>query len=728
MYEELFQTADRPFRATPDARYYFPFESMEQTRQTVLRAVRRAEGPAVVMGNVGLGKSLLALLLAAELQERFDVVRLHAARICTRRALLQSILFELQLPYRDLSEGELRLSLMERMEPSQRHAPEGLVIVVDEAHTLPVKLLEELRLITNFARQGQSRARLVLIGGLQLEETFSLPELNSFNQRIAARCYLQPMNRQQTAEFVAHQFQRIGVDAGQVITRDAIEHVYIASDGVPRLVNQVMDHALILAVANGQTPVSAALVQEAWSDLQQLPVSWAAPTHAGNQVEFGSIEDLDADFEQEPEEQDELETSVRGESSPATSASHAWLGTNTPVAQPSPVAPSWPTPGDLEDFGPDPGCDLDLLIIEEDVASEPVQPVRNLFSGWGSPDGNMIEIEIDRARLPEATNAALDGLPLSMHAAHAPGTAHQPTPAPVPVAGNPFGEDFDEEFSIEAADVKRWQDNLKLQRLRAAQSAANSPAPASGHGYATPALPTQGTASAPVASAPVASAPVASASVASASVASASVASASVASASVASVSVASAAGPRPRQCETSSTASACHTTSEYCSPGYVDPARETLSNVVAYAQPVSAGEVPASVQVSTASGTPDAVQNEIEDLISQLNFSAFSVEPESVEWISPDFNRQAPQSQAAAEEAAREAGYRVYPLHSADEIEEINISLLDDDRDMLVIEEEVPASMRLSGQTQPAGPESGRGVPATKPVGYPELFQQLRS
>ncbi len=63
MYEELFQTTDRPFRATPDVRFYFPFDSMEQTRQTVLRAVRRAEGPVAVMGGVGLGKSFLASML-----------------------------------------------------------------------------------------------------------------------------------------------------------------------------------------------------------------------------------------------------------------------------------------------------------------------------------------------------------------------------------------------------------------------------------------------------------------------------------------------------------------------------------------------------------------------------------------------------------------------------------------------------------------------------------------
>ncbi len=88
-------------------------------------------------------------------------------------------------------------------------------------------------MITNFARGGQSRARLVLLGSLQLEETLALPEMSSFNQRLAARCFLQPMNRVQTADFVRHQFTCAGVDPKQIITRDALENVYIASEGIP---------------------------------------------------------------------------------------------------------------------------------------------------------------------------------------------------------------------------------------------------------------------------------------------------------------------------------------------------------------------------------------------------------------------------------------------------------------------------------------------------------------
>lgn len=299
MYEELFKSAARPFRATPDAKFYFPHDNIESARQTIVRAIERAEGPVMVLGGAGLGKSLLSVIVADDVSEKFDVVKLHAARLCSRRALLQNILFELQLPYRDLSEGELRLSILDRLAPQPDTAPNGILILVDEAHTLPTKLLEELRLLTNFTRDAQPRARLVLFGSMRLEDMFASPQMESFNQRLAARCYLTPMNRGQTHRFVEHQISAAGFEPNEFITSEGLDAVYAASEGVPRLANQIMDHALVLAITNHQCPVSAALVEEAWADLQQLPVPWqstAAPHDAvqASAVEFGTLDDEEA--------------------------------------------------------------------------------------------------------------------------------------------------------------------------------------------------------------------------------------------------------------------------------------------------------------------------------------------------------------------------------------------------------------------------------------------------
>ncbi|MFN9916157.1 MAG: AAA family ATPase, partial [Pirellulaceae bacterium] len=105
-------------------------------------------------GGAGLRKSMVCLRVGDTFRRAYEVVLLSSSQICSRRALLQNLLFELRMPYRDMNEGELRLSLLDRLQPSHENPTDGLVLIVDEAQTLSIKLLEELRMITNLARDG----------------------------------------------------------------------------------------------------------------------------------------------------------------------------------------------------------------------------------------------------------------------------------------------------------------------------------------------------------------------------------------------------------------------------------------------------------------------------------------------------------------------------------------------------------------------------------------------
>src|SRR5262245_42878631 len=297
MYESHFLLSHRPFAPAPSPDAYLPTGSLEQARQTLVRCSDRAEGPGLLVGPAGTGKSLLCQVLAKNFRGRFQVAYLAGARIGTRRALLQNILFELKLPYRDMDEGELRLSLVDHLEP-RSGGTDGLLLLVDEAHTLPLRLLEEIRLLTNVVRGAETRVRLVLAGAMALEERLTSPKLESFHQRIAARCYLQPLSRDETAHYVHEQLRRCGANAESLITPEALAAIHTATDGVPRLINQVCDHALMLTALGGHRQIDAAAIEEAWADLQQLPVplheSPALAASGGGPagiVEFGQLRD-----------------------------------------------------------------------------------------------------------------------------------------------------------------------------------------------------------------------------------------------------------------------------------------------------------------------------------------------------------------------------------------------------------------------------------------------------
>ncbi len=163
MYERYFGFSERPFASVPCVEHYFPAAGIEVARKTLTRCVERAEGVGLIVGPTGSGKTLLCRILAGQFRGAFNVALLSSGRLGAQRALLQAILYELGLPCRGMDEGELRLSLTEHL-TSPEKSPQGMVLLVDEAHALPLRLLDEIRALTNLLHEDQPRVRLVVAG------------------------------------------------------------------------------------------------------------------------------------------------------------------------------------------------------------------------------------------------------------------------------------------------------------------------------------------------------------------------------------------------------------------------------------------------------------------------------------------------------------------------------------------------------------------------------------
>ena len=310
MYEAFFNLHSRPFLPAPTAARFYPAAAIENARRTLGRCIDRGEGAGLIVGPTGTGKSLLCQVLADDHEDRFAVALLRSGRLATRQALLQAILYELKLPYRGMDEGELRLLLVDHLEPTAA-GNEGLLLLIDEAHTLPSRLLEEARMLTNFVRNGQPRVRVVLAGSPILEERFASPKLTSFSQRLAARCYLESLDASEAAAYIKAQLASVGGDPAQMFGEDALRSIYRATDGIPRLINQLCDHALILASLGGVCRMTSEGVEEAWADLQQLPAPWNGSDESSQNsqiVEFGALDDA----------RDELPEAIPFRAAPAT--------------------------------------------------------------------------------------------------------------------------------------------------------------------------------------------------------------------------------------------------------------------------------------------------------------------------------------------------------------------------------------------------------------------------
>ena len=290
MYESWFGLSVRPFTLAPRLDEYVPTSGMESARQTLMRCVSRGAGPGVLVGGVGTGKTLLSHVLANEIRPTIPLVVVEATGITSRQSLLQWILFTLGQDYRQMDEGELRLLLTDYLTSSDMY-PEGMVLVVDDAHVLSEDTCDEIMALSNLVRDGSWCVHLLLTGKPQLEDKLAHSRLESFHQRVVARCYLHPLSRKETIGYVQQHMTRAGATTEPIFSNDAVEQIHDASGGIPRLINQICDHVLVLAAVGQVARVDATAIQEAWADLQQLPAP-VSVNSTSSVVEFGSLPEV----------------------------------------------------------------------------------------------------------------------------------------------------------------------------------------------------------------------------------------------------------------------------------------------------------------------------------------------------------------------------------------------------------------------------------------------------
>ena len=295
MYEKVFNLNSRPFTSAPYVKHYFPGESIHTALRQVRMCIDRSSGPAVVIGGTGNGKTLLLAMLEQQYFQQMTVVNLACAKMGERQELLQSILFELGLPFRDMSEAELRLSLIEYLKSEER-CPTGVLLLIDEAHTLPAGALDEVQLMTNFVRNGEPQVRLVLVGNHGLEDHLVDTRLDSLNQRIAVRCFIDTLSSAETKKYIETHISRAGGDASKLFTEQAIDSIHSRSSGCPRLINQICDQAMIVAVSVGSNQVTDEIAEQAWSDIQCVPGNMTYNS-AGSDEQWATHETEDSSIE-----------------------------------------------------------------------------------------------------------------------------------------------------------------------------------------------------------------------------------------------------------------------------------------------------------------------------------------------------------------------------------------------------------------------------------------------
>jgi type II secretory pathway predicted ATPase ExeA len=262
MYEKHFGLRQRPFRSTPDCSRYYASTSHEQALGWLQQGLADQEGLALLTGEPGLGKTLLCHCLLQRVGSDCPAAFLTNSHLSDRVALLQALAYELGVPHEGASEQSLRLAVTD-------HLLRGCVgghatlLFVDEAHHLGMDALEELRLLVNL-EGGQERAlQVILAGHPTIHQTLAHPMLGSLRQRLAVRPHLEPLTDAEAADYLLHHLRLATDRPDRVMTADALELLARGAKGVPRLLGQAAQRALMLACGAGSPCVDAEAAIEA---------------------------------------------------------------------------------------------------------------------------------------------------------------------------------------------------------------------------------------------------------------------------------------------------------------------------------------------------------------------------------------------------------------------------------------------------------------------------------
>ena len=259
MYKQFYGLRDIPFSLAPDPKYLFRTDSLLEVFANLQYGIENGKGIVVVTGEVGTGKTTILRSMLQSLD----------------RSVLAAYIFNPLLStseFFDLLAGEFR------MRPQQskaamlrllgnvlmaRHS-QGLrtVLVVDEAHLLPRHLLEEIRLLLNFETNREKLLQVILCGQPELHDLLAQPELRQLKQRVSLKCSIKKLTQHETAEYIRWRLRIAGSANENLFEPEALGLVHRVSGGIPRIINNICDNALLTGFSEDSSNITTAIIDD----------------------------------------------------------------------------------------------------------------------------------------------------------------------------------------------------------------------------------------------------------------------------------------------------------------------------------------------------------------------------------------------------------------------------------------------------------------------------------
>jgi general secretion pathway protein A len=265
MYEAFFGLRERPFDLTPNPKFLVLTESHREVLLNLEYGIASRKGITLLIGEAGSGKTTVIRAAMERQPVKVHCVHLHNPTL-SKNEFNEMLASHFGLSVQAARSKAAMLTELEALLRARQGQDEKTVLIVDEAQSLPLELLEEIRLLANIETNDEKLLSVIIAGQPELAHRLNDRALRQFKQRVALRCELRPLTAQETASYIVGRIRAAGGIAAEVFTRQAVTMMHERSMGVPRTISVIADNALLGGYAAGQRPVGAELVAEICRD------------------------------------------------------------------------------------------------------------------------------------------------------------------------------------------------------------------------------------------------------------------------------------------------------------------------------------------------------------------------------------------------------------------------------------------------------------------------------
>lgn len=279
MYLTFFGLNERPFTTAPDPRFLYLSPGHREALAQLVYGIQERVGFLVLTGDIGSGKTTLLQALLQRLDGNADVAFIVNSGLSFDGILAYLLKeFEISEPGRSRIERLLALEhfLIERPRTGRQ-----AVLIIDEAQNLGPETLEHIRMLSNFETSSQKLLQIVLVGQPSLHATLERPELRQLKQRIVLWAAIRPLSRDETVEYIWNRLRIAGARDRGLLTERAVRAIADYARGIPRVVNIVADHCLLIGYADQKRRLDVDVVKLAILYLQGTKAQRAADRRHG---------------------------------------------------------------------------------------------------------------------------------------------------------------------------------------------------------------------------------------------------------------------------------------------------------------------------------------------------------------------------------------------------------------------------------------------------------------